>query len=139
MTKQNLGTKRLCGSCDTKFYDLERDPIVCPKCGATFVPEQPAAKPEIKAKAAPVKKPVEKDETEELDDEDAELVSLEDADEEASDSKSIPDLDDVDVDLDDDDDDDNKDDDDNTFLEDDDEDGPNLSDIVGGVKPDDDD
>ena len=33
MAKPELGTKRLCGSCAAKFYDLSKDPITCPKCG----------------------------------------------------------------------------------------------------------
>jgi uncharacterized protein (TIGR02300 family) len=28
-----LGLKRTCGACDAKFYDLEKSPIICPKCG----------------------------------------------------------------------------------------------------------
>ena len=32
MAKPELGTKRLCGNCGAKFYDLNKDPIVCPKC-----------------------------------------------------------------------------------------------------------
>src|SRR5262249_40208396 len=28
-----LGIKRLCASCGAKFYDLNKDPIHCPKCG----------------------------------------------------------------------------------------------------------
>jgi len=28
------GTKRRCISCGAKFYDLDRRPIVCPKCNA---------------------------------------------------------------------------------------------------------
>ncbi len=28
------GTKRRCISCGAKFYDLNRQPIVCPKCDA---------------------------------------------------------------------------------------------------------
>src|SRR3974377_114742 len=31
-----LGTKRLCASCGAKFYDLNKDPIHCPKCGAVY-------------------------------------------------------------------------------------------------------
>ena len=31
MAKPELGTKRLCGNCSAKFYDLNKDPIVCPK------------------------------------------------------------------------------------------------------------
>src|SRR5215510_4221174 len=32
VAKPELGTKRLCGNCSAKFYDLNKDPIVCPKC-----------------------------------------------------------------------------------------------------------
>ena len=42
MAKPELGTKRLCGSCGAKFYDLHHDPIVCPKCATVFVPPAPA-------------------------------------------------------------------------------------------------
>jgi uncharacterized protein (TIGR02300 family) len=31
-----LGTKRLCAGCGAKFYDLNKDPIHCPKCGAVY-------------------------------------------------------------------------------------------------------
>jgi uncharacterized protein (TIGR02300 family) len=34
--KAARGTKRACQACDTRFYDLSRDPIVCPSCGAHF-------------------------------------------------------------------------------------------------------
>ncbi len=30
------GTKRTCRSCDGRFYDLDRDPTVCPSCGASL-------------------------------------------------------------------------------------------------------
>ncbi len=33
------GTKRICQSCGTKFYDMQREPIVCPKCGTQYDPE----------------------------------------------------------------------------------------------------
>ena len=38
MTKAERGLKRLCQGCGARFYDLLRDPILCPKCGATFNP-----------------------------------------------------------------------------------------------------
>jgi uncharacterized protein (TIGR02300 family) len=41
MTKPELGTKRRCSSCETKFFDLNKDPIICPKCSAVFEPPQP--------------------------------------------------------------------------------------------------
>lgn len=56
MTKPELGTKRDCPSCAAKFYDLNKNPCVCPKCKHEFVPEQA-----VKAKRAkPVEKPKEK-------------------------------------------------------------------------------
>ncbi len=42
MTKPELGTKRLCAGCNAKFYDLHKDPIVCPMCETVFVPPKPA-------------------------------------------------------------------------------------------------
>jgi uncharacterized protein (TIGR02300 family) len=36
VAKPELGAKRQCQSCATKFYDFNRDPIICPKCGAIF-------------------------------------------------------------------------------------------------------
>ena len=39
MANPEWGTKRNCQSCGTKFYDLLREPIVCPKCHTEFDPE----------------------------------------------------------------------------------------------------
>jgi len=36
LAKPELGSKRACLSCGTKFYDLNRNPILCPKCGTPF-------------------------------------------------------------------------------------------------------
>ena len=36
MAKPELGAKRQCQACGAKFFDLNRDPIVCPKCGTVF-------------------------------------------------------------------------------------------------------
>jgi uncharacterized protein (TIGR02300 family) len=35
-TKAERGTKRICQSCGSKFYDLSRDPIVCPICQTVY-------------------------------------------------------------------------------------------------------
>lgn len=34
----DLGKKRRCAECEAAFYDLNRDPITCPKCGAVHQP-----------------------------------------------------------------------------------------------------
>ena len=36
MAKPELGAKRQCQNCGAKFFDLNKDPIVCPKCGTVF-------------------------------------------------------------------------------------------------------
>lgn len=39
VAKPEWGMKRLCPNCGTRYYDMRRDPIVCPHCGAPFDPE----------------------------------------------------------------------------------------------------
>ena len=51
VTKPNWGLKRTCQSCGARFYDLSKDPIVCPKCSTEFDPE--AVWKTKRAKAAP--------------------------------------------------------------------------------------
>jgi uncharacterized protein (TIGR02300 family) len=77
VAKVDLGTKRVCPNCGTKYYDLNKDPIICPKCGTHF--EAPArttrAAPVVVVEEPP--KPVEEPQGE------VEFVSLEEADAEA--------------------------------------------------------
>ncbi len=54
MAKKELGTKRICQECGAKFYDLNKDPAICPKCETPFRPEVVAKTP---AKAAQDDKP----------------------------------------------------------------------------------
>ena len=42
--KAERGTKRVCQSCGSKFYDLNRDPIACPVCQAIYQVSAPAAR-----------------------------------------------------------------------------------------------
>lgn len=62
MAKPHLGTKRICSSCGTRFYDLNRDPIACPQCATVFVPpipDEPSRKPGRRAAPTlPPKPPV---------------------------------------------------------------------------------
>ncbi|AGT09019.1 FYDLN acid domain-containing protein [Paracoccus aminophilus] len=39
MPKEEWGTKRLCPHCNTRFYDLQHDPMTCPACGSVFTVE----------------------------------------------------------------------------------------------------
>lgn len=87
MAKPELGTKRICGSCGAKFYDLGKDPILCPKCGTVFEVVAPAARSRPDARAMPTAAAVPEPEIETTDA--AEFVSLEEADAETE-GKKIP-------------------------------------------------
>jgi hypothetical protein len=50
MAKPELGSKRVCVSCGTRFYDLGKHPAICPKCGT----EQPAEQPRLRRAAGNV-------------------------------------------------------------------------------------
>src|SRR5437764_14360196 len=41
VAKPALGTKRICSGCEAKFYDLGKDPIVCPTCDTVYVVAPP--------------------------------------------------------------------------------------------------
>ena len=126
MSKPELGTKRECPSCGAKFYDLNKNPVVCPKCKHEYVPDTGA-----KAKRAePVEKPKEKP-LKRVVAEDDDTVSL-DA---MRDDELAADDDDIDVDVDVEVDDDDADD---AFLPDDEDEDDDVSGIVRGGKGDDD-
>ena len=36
MPKEEWGVKRACPKCSVRFYDLQKDPMTCPSCGASF-------------------------------------------------------------------------------------------------------
>lgn len=39
MVKPAWGTKRTCQGCGARFYDLQRNPIICPKCATVYDPD----------------------------------------------------------------------------------------------------
>ncbi|MEX2036034.1 MAG: TIGR02300 family protein [Xanthobacteraceae bacterium] len=100
MAKPELGTKRLCGSCGAKFYDLSKDPIVCPKCATLFEIVAPVAprgrggEAAAAAAAAAARAPAKEVKTEPPETADVELVSLEDADAETEGKKAVAEGDD---------------------------------------------
>jgi uncharacterized protein (TIGR02300 family) len=125
VAKPELGTKRLCAHCGARFYDLNHAPIVCPKCGAVFEAVAVTARGRPEAARAPVR------EVEAVvpETQDAEFVSLEDADAEAQGKKKPADATaegDEDVALDD------EALDDATFIEETEEEDTDVTEIIGG-------
>ncbi len=41
MSKPEFGTKYTCEACAERFYDLNRSPVICFRCGATQSPPKP--------------------------------------------------------------------------------------------------
>ena len=127
VAKLDLGTKRLCPNCGARYYDLNKDPPVCPKCGTVFVMTAPKSRPQEAAPKAKVEEPVVVQP-----DPAAETISLEEADEELAGNKSAKDdEEDEDVEV-------EGDDDDNAFLEEDEDEGDDVTGIIGDVVGEDD-
>ena len=89
MAKSELGTKRIDPETGRKFYDLNKDPIVSPYTGKTY----PRSYFESGSEKA-VEEEAEVEEKEvDADDDAPEVVSLEEADDEAK-GDDVPDIDD---------------------------------------------
>jgi uncharacterized protein (TIGR02300 family) len=120
VAKPELGLKRQCQACGAKFFDMNRNPIVCPKCGTMF---QGAT---VRAERATAK-------DEETEDEPAsaagvEMVSLDEV-EAAEEKAAEPVVDDIEV----------EDDEaaEDTFLEEEEEDEDDVSSLIDGdIAPD---
>src|SRR5215468_5240957 len=91
VAQPELGTKRLCGNCGAKFYDLSKDPIVCPKCHTVMelvAVNARAARPEPAAAPAHAAAPAPEEEAVVPETAEAEFVSLEEADAESQGKKA---------------------------------------------------
>ncbi len=89
MAKPELGTKRLCGNCSVKFYDLNKDPIVCPKCHTVMELATVNARARPEPAAAPhAPAPAPEEEVVAPETAEAEFVSLEEADAESQGKKA---------------------------------------------------
>jgi uncharacterized protein (TIGR02300 family) len=121
VAKAELGTKRIDPETGRKFYDLNRDPIVSPYTGKSY----PLSFFEETSAAAVLEKDEDEDVNEvDTENTEVELVSLEDADEDAAGGDDLPDLGDDDVEIDGDEDD--------TFLEqDEDDDDDDMTGLIG--------
>lgn len=51
MANPELGAKQICPNCQAKFYDLNRRPATCPKCGTAFDPEEAVRSRRMKARS----------------------------------------------------------------------------------------
>ncbi len=123
LAKPELGAKRQCQACGAKFFDLNKDPIVCPKCGTVF---QGAA---AAMRARPAAKEDEED-TEMVAPAGVDIVSLDEV--EASEEKAAETaVEDIDVE------DDAADVEDDSFLEEEEEDEDDVSNLIDGdIAPD---
>jgi len=131
VAKPELGTKRLCASCGAKFYDLNKDPIHCPKCGALH--EVVVATRPVRPEAAPpppVRPPV-PEEAPAPEPQEVETVSLEEADAEAQGgaakkpAPTEPEVEEEEVEMD-------ESLDDDAFIEEQEEEDADVTDIIGG-------
>jgi uncharacterized protein (TIGR02300 family) len=134
VAKPELGTKRLCASCGAKFYDLNKDPIHCPKCGAVYEVVV-ATRPTRPEPAAPVvaPRPPPAEEVAAPEPQEVETVSLEEADAEAqgatakkpAPSEAEAEAEEEEVEM-------GESLDDDTFIEEQDEEDADVTDIIGG-------
>jgi uncharacterized protein (TIGR02300 family) len=134
VAKPELGTKRLCASCSAKFYDLNKDPIHCPKCGTVYeiAPVVTRGRPDAAAAAAAAaaRAAAPAEETPAPEQQDAEFVSLEEADAEAQGTKkpaegAEPEIEEEEVEMD-------QSLDDAAFIEEQEEEDADVTDIIGG-------
>jgi uncharacterized protein (TIGR02300 family) len=121
VAKPELGAKHQCLNCGAKFFDLNKDPIVCPKCGTVFQGATVRARPAAKA---------DEEDTELATPAGVDMVSLDEV--EAGEEKAAePVVDDLDVE------DDAEDTPDDPFLEEEEEDDDDVSNLIDGdIAPD---
>jgi uncharacterized protein (TIGR02300 family) len=125
LAKPELGSKHQCQNCGAKFFDLNKDPIVCPKCGTVF--QGVAA-----ARARPAAKAEEEEDTELATPVGVDVVSLDEV--EAGEEKAAAEPVGDDIDVEEDAEDDSADD---PFLEEEEEDDDDVSNLIDGdIAPD---
>ena len=94
VAKPEWGSKRICPSCGARYYDLLREPVICPKCATPFDAEA-FLKSRRSRPAPPVEKELEpvgadevdteveaEEEVEAVEEEEEEAAPLEEAEEE---------------------------------------------------------
>ena len=129
MAKPELGTKRVCPETGRKFYDLNKDPVISPYTGKVVPVETPTARARPEPAPAAVRPVAPVEEVAAPEPQEAEFVSLEEADAEAQGAKkpvetTEPDIEEeveIDETLD-----------DATFIEEQEEEDADVTDIIGG-------
>ena len=88
MAKPEWGSKRICPSCGARYYDLLREPVICPKCATPFDAEA-FLKSRRTRPAPPVEKELEPVGADEID---AEVETEEEAEaaEEEEEEEAVP-------------------------------------------------
>ena len=129
MAKPELGTKRICPDTGRKFYDMGKSPVISPYTGKVVpivLPPQSRSRPESAAARAA---PTEEAETLVPETQDAEFVSLEDAEAEQQGKKKPGDDDEIEG--------DDESLDDAAFIEEQEDGDPDVTDIIGdGIEKD---
>jgi uncharacterized protein (TIGR02300 family) len=89
VAKAELGTKRVCPETGRKFYDLNKNPVISPYTGKVVPVETPTSRSRPEPQAAPTPRPaaVPAVEIAAPEPQEAEFVSLEEADAEAQGAK----------------------------------------------------
>jgi uncharacterized protein (TIGR02300 family) len=92
VVKAEWGTKRICLNCGARFYDMNRDPIVCPACSTALDPvaqsrPRRARAPAKLAAVAAVADPVEAEVEDEIEAEEEDEVAAVADDEEDDDAE----------------------------------------------------
>jgi uncharacterized protein (TIGR02300 family) len=128
VAKAELGTKRVCPETGRKFYDLNKDPVISPYTGKVVPVEMPTARSRAE-QPAPAPRAAVPEEVAAPEPQEAEFVSLEEADAEAQATKAPvgtaePDIEEeveIDETLD-----------DAAFIEEPEEEDADVTDIIGG-------
>ena len=102
VAKPEWGTKRTCQSCGAKFYDLGKEPVICPSCATVFdlkaaktsssasaAKAKPKPEKEVKKKRVVAAEPGEEGEIEAIDDEDLDDEVLADDEEALEDTADL--------------------------------------------------
>jgi uncharacterized protein (TIGR02300 family) len=90
VAKADLGTKRICPTTGRKFYDLNKTPVISPYSGEVVPIAVAPVRSRPEPAPAPVPRPVPVVEKAAPETEDAEFVSLEDAEAEQQGKKKAP-------------------------------------------------